>query len=93
MVLGEGEWEDWGRAGDYGSSRLDLEQAAASWSFHWSVRRLWMGFPGLPSPCSQLVSRAAAAQALFLFDLELFLECLCHLFLYCSSKTLTGFRQ
>jgi hypothetical protein len=76
MVLGEGEWEDWGRAGDCGSNRLDLEQAAASWSFHSSVRHLWMGFPGLPSPCSQLVSRAAAAQALFLFDLEIFLECL-----------------
>jgi hypothetical protein len=89
MVLGEGEWEDWGRAGDCGSNRLDLEQAAASWSFHSSVHRLWMEFPGLLSPCSQLVSRAAAAQALFLFDLELFLECLCHLFLYCSSKTLT----
>lgn len=87
MVLGEGEWEDWGRAGDCGSNRLDLEQAAASWSFHSSVRRLWMGFPGLLSPCSQLVSRAAAA--IFLFDLELFLECWCHLFLYCSSKTLT----
>jgi hypothetical protein len=74
MVLGEGEWEDWGRTGDCGSNRLDLKQAAATWSFHSSVRRLWMGFPGLPSPCSQLVSRTAAAQALFLFDLELLLS-------------------
>lgn len=55
MLLGEDGRGD-REPGNCSRNRLDVQQATASTRLFSSLCRLRMGFPGLPSPRSQLVS-------------------------------------